>query len=213
MENNNNTLSSIKDFFIKNKNSIIPVLGIIILGSILLFIIALQNNATSKIISTKENVRKNNEQYIADVTPKKIYPTTASAEEFPMEPLEKEKGFIKKVKGPGDSTIFSMKSSNDARPNIFVMIGTSNIQFERRVINPNNPEKITDYINSYGQPEKILNESFYGKDTNLYIYATQGIAIIVNTQTGQVLEQQTFYPMSTDEYLQKFSDSGSYFSQ
>lgn len=203
-------------YVVKNNNRyIIPVAGLIVLGSIILMIISLQNSTMSGVVPNPSSTptRNANTQLPIISQPITIYPTTASEEEFPMEPLENEPGFLKKEKGPGQSIIYTMQSSNEARPNVYVMIGSSNIQFQRRVIDQDIPERIIAYTDPYGPAERIIKGSFYGTDTSVYIYASQGFAFIGNDQSGYVLEQQTFYPMTVDEYLQKFSESGTYFAK
>lgn len=83
------------------------------------------------------------------------------------------------------------------------------LQFARKItINANlTHPSIDDYIKELGQPNRILTGSkYYGDFAQIYVFAQKGVAVIANSNTKEVYEQQQFQPMTIDEYLQKWAN-------
>lgn len=118
-------------------------------------------------------------------------------------------GLKNKEPQPDGTTKITFDSPNPDRPN--VLIGeeaTDKILFERSVISQDGkPITLSEYLNAYGEPERVISGTqSYGAETNLYIFAGRGIAFIANQTTDRVLELHTFPVMTTESYLQKFSN-------
>lgn len=107
-------------------------------------------------------------------------------------------------------TIYSLDSQNPIRTDQ-IITQNNQVVFERVYIpeNPNDPNHllISTLVQKYGQPESIIQGSkTWGPYINLYLYAGKGIAFIGNPNTDEVYELQTFKPLSTEEYIQKYGD-------
>lgn len=76
--------------------------------------------------------------------------------------------------------------------------------FKRLVVVSDDPSFKTDissYKEKYGTPEaEFIGSAYYGDSVQTYIWTSKGLAIIFYPYTGEVLEIQSFSPMSKEEY-------------
>lgn len=129
-----------------------------------------------------------------------ITPTGTSAED------DEGWGDLKSEEKLSDGGIkYSLYSTNASRPNIIQSAADGSLVFQRSVLSPDAPENISDYMETYGQPDQLSTGSlFYGPTAQTYIYAQDGFAIIVDPQTGSIFEIQNFPSMTATEYIQKY---------
>lgn len=66
---------------------------------------------------------------------------------------------------------------------------------------------ITGYKLKYGEPQhQLLGSSFYGSGATLLLYTAQGRAVIGNTNTNEIYEEQTFKSTDLNGYLSQFGN-------
>jgi hypothetical protein len=99
------------------------------------------------------------------------------------------------------TTRYTMSSHNPSRPNIIIVTQNEEGEvFERAVL-------LSEYLKFFGPPEQIQKGSgFYGPDTQLYLYPSEGRSYIANPKTDIVLELHVFAPMSVEDYLKRFDE-------
>lgn len=118
---------------------------------------------------------------------------------------------IEKVENLPDGTKkYTATSPNPARPNILVARNDKTI-YQRKVVQSGADIPLQNFIEQFGQPERVIGgPAFYGSTTfSEYIFAKNGVSIIVNNQSGQVVEQIFFRPTTVDNYLSAFGNDGS----
>jgi len=107
----------------------------------------------------------------------------------------------------GGAIKYTLSSSSPDRPNIVITTGSGYPIFQRFLISQSPGIKTSIFTKIYGQPRWIFKGSIlYGSSASYYIYADYGFALIVNSQTDQVLEEQTFSPMKIEDYIKKYGD-------
>ena len=99
----------------------------------------------------------------------------------------------------GEEEILEYPSQNEAMPNYVVMKGGV-VQYTTMFLPLEERECLAEIVRKYGEPEKITYSTFM-RGTRTYIYATQGITLIVNEKTDVVHEKESYTPMSLDEYM------------
>lgn len=118
---------------------------------------------------------------------------------------------VQKVENLTNGSIrYTYTSSKPSRPNIIIAKENRTI-YQRSIPQPNADIPVENIIKIFGQPERIINgPSFYGNNTTTeYIYAQEGVSVVVNKQSGQVVEHHYFRPTTVDEYLRNFGNDGS----
>lgn len=186
-----------KNFFTNIKDNIAThkVLAIVMLIGVLIPLSLL-------LLSTSSNNKSAN-------TPK-TQPTQPAHEQHTEgneESLDSRSGLLRK-EPQDDGTIKNFfASAIPNRPNLIVSDKNDEILFQRSVTDPQNPIKITDYTDNYGQAKQILNGSYYyGPGAKTYIYEDLELAFIANPQTGEVYEQHIFPGLSTKEYIEEYGE-------
>jgi len=98
-----------------------------------------------------------------------------------------------------DGEILEYPTQNESMPNYVVMKGGV-VQYTTMFLPAEERECLAEIVQKYGEPEKITYSSFM-RGAKTYVYATQGITLIVNKKTGVVYEKESYTPMSLDEYM------------
>lgn len=109
----------------------------------------------------------------------------------------------KSVTLPDGSIKHSFESPVTLRE-IFIVVKDSVVVFENsNTVNTNYEHpKISEYISSYGSPEKEISGSkTYGKFEKFYIYSSKGFTIIGNPFTDEIDEIQAYLPISVENYI------------
>ncbi len=123
--------------------------------------------------------------------------------------VEKLPNIVKKETLPDGSIVYTLSTSIPLTSDKIITKNDKVIfQSQTSSLNPSQADykKISDFIKSYGQPDKIISGSEnYGPFSSYYIYASKGFAFIGNPNTDEVYETQSFTPMSVDQYLQQFN--------
>jgi hypothetical protein len=121
----------------------------------------------------------------------------------PVDP-EMLNGLQKTETLPDGAIKYTLASPKSSRSN--TLIAKDNLVIFQRSVRPDNfGERISDYTNQLGTPERIITGSrFYGENTQTYIYAKYGVAFTANPQTEEVYEQFAFVDMSVDDFFKSF---------
>ncbi|MFC1846327.1 hypothetical protein ACFLYM_02795 [Chloroflexota bacterium] len=98
-----------------------------------------------------------------------------------------------------DGEILGYPTQNESMPNYVVMKGGV-VQYTTMILPADERECLAEIVQKYGEPEKITYSSF-SHETKTYVYATQGITLIVNKNAGKIYEKKCYTPMSLDEYM------------
>jgi hypothetical protein len=123
------------------------------------------------------------------------------------ESVEERPGRMSKEALPDGTTRYTFASSNPARPNIIISKGAEDILFQRTIMPPTIPTKISDYTQSYGAATWIFKGSvFYGAGAQTHVYPELGFGFIGNPTTGEVFEQHVFTPLKIEEYVKNYGD-------
>ena len=111
---------------------------------------------------------------------------------------------------PDGTKKYTAASSNPSRPNIVITKGDLTI-YQRKVPEPEADIPLQNFIEQFGQPERIIEgpEFYEFGTTSEYVFAKNGVSIVVNNQDSQVLEQLFFRPTTVDDYLSSFGNDGS----
>lgn len=129
-------------------------------------------------------------------------------EEFDTEDLinpKKLKGLQKTENLKDGNTLYTLSSSNPARPNIIIAKKNGDYALKRIIIPVK--QSLSSFIKLYEKPKWIFNGSvFYGPDVQHYIYADLGFSLVANPKTDVVLEEYLFQPIKIDEYIKKYGD-------
>lgn len=166
----------------------------------------------------------------APTTPSSTQPTGASPEEIvtPVEEGHEHSGIeyedfpgdnyygdydasgledVQKIEDLPDGTKkYTALSSDPFRHNIIITKADRTI-YQRSIPLPEADIPIQNFIELLGQPEATIEgPDFYGDSTSEYLYATKGVSLVVNTSSGQVIEQHFFQPTTTDDYIKKYSN-------
>ncbi len=115
---------------------------------------------------------------------------------------------VQKIEDLPDGTKkYIATSSNPTRPNIVIAKDNRTI-YQREIPSSEADIPLQNFIELFGQPDQIINgPDFYGaNNTREYIYSQKGIAVVVNTNNDQVIEQHFFKQMTVDEYIKKYSN-------
>lgn len=115
---------------------------------------------------------------------------------------------VQKVEDLAEGTKkYTATSSNPSRSNIIITKDNKTI-YQRSIPEKGADIPLQNFIELYGQAEKVISgPDFYGKDqTDEYIYAQKGIAVVVNKQSKQVIEQHFFKPTSVEDYITKYNN-------
>jgi hypothetical protein len=122
---------------------------------------------------------------------------------------EVDEGSIKTTPLPDGSTEYEYASDDPYRPHVQI-IKDSSVVFRRNLM----PDmSLSDYSNFFTNPEYTSQGStYYGNTATIYADPSQGIAIVANSQTGDVYEQYLFPAMTVSQYVQKFGKDISTFN-
>lgn len=121
------------------------------------------------------------------------------------EELKKKPGLVSKELLPDGSIKHTFSSSSLAR-NTVVITKDDKIVYQRIATDQSRPPKLTEFTNSYGQPEEIIDGYLYGEGSKIYVYPRYGFSITVNPATENVLEEQIFEKTTLSEYKQKYEE-------
>ena len=124
---------------------------------------------------------------------------------------EVDEGSSKTESLPDGSIEYEYPSDNPNRPHM--QIFDNNIVIFRRNIMSNTGYTVNDYADLLTNPEYTSQGSVtYGTNAVVYASPTKGIAIVADTQTGEVYEQDLFVAMSVNDYVKKFGTDISTFN-
>lgn len=159
-----------------------------------------------RVISYQNQVATNIQQRQSVVTPlsKVTIGKTKQAE------IEKLPRLAKKEQLPNGSTFYSFSSLSQGRTDA-VIVKDGVAVYERRRT-PEYPDqlgyaKIDQFIQTYGQPEAVINGSkFYTDFASYYVYASKGFTVIANPYTKEVYEVQKYEPMAIESYRLLYGD-------
>lgn len=128
------------------------------------------------------------------------------AKQTTQQDLENLPGFKEKT-SVADRTQFTYTSPNLAEDNM-VIVDTSNTVIYKRYVSVTatlQHPKISDYVKTYGTPEKeATGSNKYGPYAKTYIYSSKGIVFVGNPLTDEIEEIHMFIPMSTEEFVNKY---------
>ncbi len=107
----------------------------------------------------------------------------------------------------GGTKKYTSSSSNPARTNLIIAKDNRTI-YQRSIPLKGADIPLQNFIGLFGQADKIIDgPDFYGIGvTSEYIYARIGIAIVVDNQSKQVVEQHFFKPTTVDEYIKNYGN-------
>lgn len=196
------TMSKITDFLIKYKLVIIPLVP-------LLFIII--------VITLVFYPQSGNQQFQPTPTPPTdiitnptqiINPDTSSINEHREIFNPGDVQGLQKTESLSDGTTkYTMQSQNVERSNLVITDKTGYSIFTRTVASPESNLRLSGFVDLYGKTKWVFKGSkFYGPDTQIHVYDNLGLALIVNAQTSNVLEQYLFEPMFIDDYIKKHGE-------
>lgn len=98
-----------------------------------------------------------------------------------------------------EGEILEYPTQNEAMSN-YVVVKDGVVQYTSMIVPADERESLAEAIQKYGEPGKVTYSHFmHGAKT--YVYATQGVTLIVNEGAGVVYEKQYYPPMSLDEYM------------
>lgn len=109
---------------------------------------------------------------------------------------------------PDGSTEYIVKSKFASRDNILVIkdkvfLFKREITVNDQLIHP----KITDYLKTYGNPDKILTGSrFFGPYQKFYLYPQKGFVLSANPGTDEIDEIYSFVPTTQEDFLAKWGE-------
>lgn len=120
------------------------------------------------------------------------------------EPIENSQEFIKKELLPDGYSLYFLDSGEPDRPNLILVRG-GEAEFQRAITSSDRTVPLSEYTPRYGIPEKIIKGSvFFGADKDIYVFASLGASIVVDTKTNRVIEESFFIPTTTDNYLSRY---------
>ncbi len=115
---------------------------------------------------------------------------------------------IAQVVQSDNSILYQLNSGIPQKPGE-IIIKDGVVVYEKINI-PANPQE-PGYTNlptlqkNYGPPERVLpGPDLYGPFSNIYIYASRGIAFTGNQHSGDVYDIEIFQPTSVENYLKTF---------
>jgi len=189
----------------------IPALILIIF--IFSLLSAPQTRPASTVTSTTPPPTQSQAQQVAP-TGKELPNTTGLQAQTISEGNEEDdpttiRGFQKEETQSDGTHVYFYTSGNPNRPNLkIVSPDGSQTLFSRTLASPSFPlSSVSVYEDAYGKPDQIIQgTSFYGRVASIHIYATIGLAIIANDQTGTVYEEQLFPAMSAQDYRDRFGN-------
>ncbi|HUQ85565.1 MAG TPA: hypothetical protein VM077_04530 [Candidatus Limnocylindrales bacterium] len=197
----NSFFSNFKKNLIKFRWIIIPVIPLIFLITTLTYIFS-PTGTEKQNLPTPSTSPKN--------SPPFVIPNKTLSEDRPEsieESLDEMPSIQSKEILPDKTIKYTFVSKVPTRPNIIYAKNTHDVQFQRSVISPGYPVKITDYTDSYGPAKWIFKGSiFYGPEAQTYIYPELGIAFIAKPSRDEVLEYHLFSPMKVEEYVKKYGE-------
>lgn len=189
-----------KTFLIKYKWVIIPCVPLLFFILFSLFFFSPGNE--TKVITLPSGI-----QSAPNTTINQKNPISDVEREGNEESVENRKGLQKKDVLPDGTTQYIFISTNPNRPHVIIAQGTHDILFQRTIMLPNVPVKISDYTQSYGNAKWVFKGSkFYGPDAQTYIYPERGFAFIGSSKSGEVFEQHVFEPLKVEDYVKKYGD-------
>lgn len=103
-------------------------------------------------------------------------------------------------------TLYTFKSTETLQSHTVITVNGT-VAFEKgTLIQPGlKLNKISDYLASYGAPEKTLTGSKkFGQFENTYVYATKGFALVGNPFTDEVDQLQSFIPTTVEQYISEW---------
>lgn len=105
---------------------------------------------------------------------------------------------------------YLISSGVNARPDEVVFVNNV-AQFERTILigrqTESNFVKMSAQILKFGPAEKVMKGSkFYGAHMETHIYSSKGLAFIVNPNSDEVYEIQTFTPTTLENYLSNYGE-------
>lgn len=109
---------------------------------------------------------------------------------------------------PDGSTEYTVKSKFASRDNILIIkdkvfLFKREITINDKLIHP----KLTDYLKTYGNPDKILTGSkFFGPYQKFYLYPAKGFVLSANPGTDEIDEIYSFVPTTEENFLQKWGE-------
>jgi hypothetical protein len=117
---------------------------------------------------------------------------------------------VQKVENLSDGTKrYTATSANPARPNMIIAKDDKTV-YQRSIPSKGADIPFANFVQLFGQPDKRINgPDFYENTTLEYIYAKKGVAIVVDKQTEQVVEQHFFRSTTVDNYINSFGNDGS----
>jgi cytoskeletal protein RodZ len=206
----NNLLPKVKLFFTTYKWLLFPLIPILIF--IILLIVILTKPQTQKApqshvvtIPTPTTATTQNETGSTQPTTPPAADAPASEDLGYEKPLEQQDGFQEKASQNDGSTVYYFSSENPNRPNIVIKSADGEIVYTRKLNSQKLPfSLVSAYENTYGAPDRVTTGAKSYQNATLYVFASIGLAVIADTETGSVYEEQLFPQMNVDEYLQKY---------
>lgn len=143
---------------------------------------------------------------VDDQTISLLYLSTGDLE---LDNLRQQANFISCNDQPDSTTQCELTSPLVARPNL-VIVKAGQLVFKRTITTPLANGRLPSFGNlsaGLGAASQVQKGSrFYGPQVQTYIFATKGITLIANPNTGEVQEVQVYQPTTTADYLSKFGE-------
>jgi hypothetical protein len=196
-----NNITGLKKILIRYKWLILPGIPLVFFIIVMLFIVSPDNTEVFN-PAVQPTIQVNSSPQINSRSDNIDGPG-----EDAEESIDSRIDILQKDRLPEGTIKYTLKSLDPNRPNIIIAKNDHEILFQRSVILPKLPIKITDYTESYGQVKWVFKGSeYYGPLVNTYIYPERGIAFIANPQTKNVFEYHLFEPLKVEEYVSKYGD-------
>lgn len=166
------------------------LLAIILIGTAIYF----QQNSNSSLVLKKHPEEPVGYMSLGLKTKPKIL-----VKELDLEKIPNYKG---KVNLPNIGNQYLYSSVRTHRDDA-IIVDKDRVLFERKIVNPNLDKfnKVSGFVKKYGEPEaKFQGSNYYGEFEDTYVYASKGIAFLVNPFSGSIDEIQSFSPTTVEEY-------------
>lgn len=105
-----------------------------------------------------------------------------------------------------DGTQYSTSSSLITRSSIVTTDASNKVVYKRTVfLAPQTKLPQQSTYSTLGAPEKVLTgSSYYGETITTSIYASKGVTLISNPDTGEVYEMQEYVSTTVDGYISQY---------
>lgn len=168
------------------------VFTILVIILIIIFIIFLNNDRNNKTIKST-----------ATVVPKVIYKNLEIGKSTRNDVI-REIGAPQKEFSENGSTIIEYQTRNPNYNDQYVIINNS-LDFVREIITIDNPIRISDIENKYGDESTILYGPGSGISFYLYVYLKNGVAYIGHKESGRIIEIWYFKPTDIDSFITNYA--------